>query len=76
MDTPFGEVESIWAVEKFELFAEGEPQTLFVPTTNGLFICFIYPSGEFSYCMESYYDGVNVTNAVIINEDELLLSLF
>jgi len=26
--------------------------------------------------MESYYDGQNVTNATVINEDELLLSLF
>lgn len=24
--------------------------------------------------MESYYDGINVTNAVVINEDELLIS--
>jgi len=26
--------------------------------------------------MESYYDGMNVTNALVINEDELLASLF
>lgn len=27
------------------------------------------------YNMESFYEGINVTNSVIINEDELLISL-
>ena len=67
-------MESVWAIEKFETYAEGEPQTLFVPTTNGIFISVIYPTGDFAYCMESYYDGINVTNALVLNEDELLLS--
>ena len=27
------------------------------------------------YTMESYYEGISVTNSVVINEDEMLLSL-
>ena len=27
------------------------------------------------YCMESYYEGMNVTNAVQIDEDEMLVSI-
>ena len=26
------------------------------------------------YCMESFYEGYNVTNAVVVNEDEMLIS--
>lgn len=39
-------------------------------------MCVIYATGDFAYCMESYYEDKNVTNAIVINEDELLLSLF
>ena len=74
IEPPFGQVECVWAIEKFETYAEGEPQTIFLPTTGGLFICVLHDTGDFAYCMESYYDGINVTNAVVINEDELLIS--
>ena len=55
--------------------AEGEPQILYIPTTNGLYCCMVTEQGQFMYNMESFYEGVNVTNSVIINEDELLCSL-
>ena len=35
----------------------------------------ITPEGSFMYCMESYYVGINVTNSVVINDDEMLLSI-
>lgn len=31
--------------------------------------------GDFLWSMESFYEGDNVTNAVVINDNELLLSL-
>lgn len=33
------------------------------------------PQGYFMYCMESFYEGVEVTNCQELNEDEMLLSL-
>lgn len=27
------------------------------------------------YCMEAYYEGQNVTNAAVINRDEVLISV-
>ncbi len=73
---PFGFVEEIWGVEKFGGFTEGEPEDLFLPTTSGLYCCMVTPEGQFLYSMESYYEESNIINAVMINEDELLLSFY
>ena len=69
-------MDSILGVEVFEPRPEGEPQTLFLPSTNGVYMAVITPDGNFIACMgEEYYPGVNVSNAVILNEDEMLLSI-
>lgn len=75
VEQPFGHVDNVWGVEVFSMRAEGEPQILYIPTTNGLYCCMVTEQGQFMYNMESFYEGVNVTNSVIINEDELLCSL-
>ena len=33
------------------------------------------PQGHFMYCMESFYEGLEVTNCKELNEEELLLSI-
>ena len=73
---PFGFVEEIWGVEKFLGYEGAETEELFLPTTDGLYVCMITQTGQFLYSMESYYEGLNVINALVINEDELVLSFF
>ncbi len=75
VEQPIGELDNIWALELFTPRPEGEPQSLFLPSTNGLYLCVLTPTGQFMYCMESYYEGINVTNAVQIDEDEMLVSI-
>ena len=75
VEDPFGEVETIWATEIVPFKAEGEPQTVLMPSTRGLFLSIITEEGQFMYIMESHYPGSNVTNCVIINEDEVLCSI-
>ena len=73
---PFGPIENIWGVEVFgEVNDLTEPQMLFCPTSSGMYQCMLTAQGYFMYCMESYYEGVNVSNSVVINDDEMLLSL-
>lgn len=55
IDEPFGMVESVWAVEVFQGRPDGEPQTIFMPSTNGMFQCILTEGGQFMYCMESFY---------------------
>ena len=54
---PFGGVENIWGACVFYPRPEGEPQTIFVFTTNGLYQCVLTPQGHFMYCMEAFYEG-------------------
>ena len=75
VERPFGYVDSVWNIEPYTLYTEGEPHTLFIPTTSGMYQCALTPQGQFMYTMESYYEGISVTNSVVINEDEMLLSL-
>ena len=75
ISSPFGEVENTWGVEVLGVRPEGEPQVIFIPTTNGLYQCSVTPQGQLIYLMESYYEGFNVTNSVLLNEDEMLVSL-
>lgn len=72
---PFGEVENIWGCCIFYPRPEGEPQTVFIPTTNGLYQCVVTQQGHFMYCMEAFYEGCNVTDCALIDEDEMLVSL-
>ena len=37
VEQPFGYVDSVWDIEPYSLYVEGEPHTIFVPTTNGMF---------------------------------------
>ena len=46
-----------------------------MPSTSGLFLSIITETGQFMYIMESHFAGSNVTNCVIINEDEVLCSI-
>ena len=63
-------------MEVFEPRPEDSPQTIFLPSTEGVYMAVITPDGNFIACMgEEYYPGVNVSNAVILNEDEMLLSI-
>ena len=48
---------------------------IFVPTTRGMFQCALTPQGQFMYTMESFYEGISVTNSYCVSEDEMLLSL-
>lgn len=57
IDEPFGRVENIWGVTVFNPRPEGEPQTVFVPSTNGMFQCVVTLQGHFMYCMESFFEG-------------------
>ena len=76
IEEPFGPVDQIWGIELIQTELQpGDPQQLFIPTTNGVFFSVLTPEGSFMYCMEQYYDNTNVTNAVHIGGDELLLSL-
>ena len=72
---PFGPVANTWGVEVFNMRPEGEPQVVFIPSTNGLYQCSVTPEGQFVYSMEVFYEGINVTNSVFINEDQMLISL-
>jgi hypothetical protein len=38
---PFGFVEEIWGVEKFLGYEGAETEELFLPTTDGLYVCMI-----------------------------------
>ena len=76
IESPFGPIDSISGVEVFEPRPEDSPQTIFLPSTEGVYMAVITPDGNFIACMgEEYYPGVNVSNAVILNEDEMLLSI-
>ena len=75
IERPIGDVDNIWGVEVYNYAREGDNQTVFVPSSNGIFQCVITPHGQFIYCMESFYEGQNVTNCMLINEDEMLVSL-
>ena len=75
MEEPFGSVENISGICVFELRPENEPQTVFIPSTNGLYQCVVTPQGHFMYCMESFYEGKNVMNCKMIDEDQMLVCL-
>ena len=51
------------------------PQIFYTPTTNGLYECTLNDDGQFVYAFVSFFNGINVTNSILINEDELLVSL-
>ena len=75
IDSPFGEMDSIWNVQIVPNRAEGEPEQTLMATTNGLYIAIVTEEGQFMYCMESFFKGSNVTNCVIITVDEVLCSI-
>lgn len=45
VEQPFGQVQNIWGVEVFGTRPEGEPQIVFIPSTNGLYQCMVTPQG-------------------------------
>lgn len=40
---PFGQVDVIWGVIVFDVKPPGEPQTLFIPSSNGFYLCVLTP---------------------------------
>ena len=54
---------------------DDSPQLMLIPCTKGLFQCMLTQQGHFMYCMEAYYQNINVSRAVLINDDEVLVSL-
>ena len=73
VENPFGdEIENIWGVETVGMF---ESEIFYTPTTNGLYECQLNEEGQILYTTTSFFMGINVTNSVLINEDELLVSL-
>ena len=54
IEEPFGAVDSIWGTELYEPRPEGEPQTIYMPSTNGLYCCILSPEGQFMYCCLLY----------------------
>ena len=51
-----------------------QPQMLMIPTSSGMYQCILTQFGHLMYCMESFYEGQNVTNARVVNEEEMLVS--
>ena len=73
VENPFGdEIENIWGIETVGMF---ESEIFYTPTTNGLYECQLNEEGQLLYTTVSFFPGINVTNSVLINEDELLVSL-
>ena len=73
VENPFGEeIDNIWGIETVGMF---ESEIFYTPTTNGLYECQLNEEGQLLYTTVSFFPGINVTNSVLINEDELLVSL-
>ena len=73
LDNPIGnDIENVWGIEAVEM---DSPQIFYTPTTNGLYEVSLDDDGQFVYSFVNFFTGVNVTNSILINEDELLVSL-
>ena len=67
MTSIFGEVDNIWGIELLANPCPGEPQMLMIPTSSGMYQCILTQLGQLLYCMESFFEGSNVTNVVVVN---------
>ena len=73
MDNPIGnDIENVWGICAVEMDA---PQFFYTPTTNGLYELSLDNDGQFVYSFVSFFNGINVTNAILINQDEMLVTL-
>ena len=73
LENPIGnDIENVWGICAVEMDA---PQLFYAPTTNGLYELSLNDDGQFVYAFVSFFNGTNVTNAIFINEDEMLVSL-
>ena len=65
----------MWGTTISSTRPEGEPQTFFAYTNNGLYKCCLTEEGEFMNSFDSYLEGHDVHKSIMVNDSEILVSL-
>lgn len=59
----FGYVDTIWSIETIgNLDNESSCEYFCCATTNGIYVCAVYETGQVIYSQRVFYEGCNVTN--------------